>query len=160
MILGMSIFLFIHVVLSLAAIVAGFVVLNGLLGAQRLPGWTALFLATTALTSATGFFLPADRFLPSHGVGILSLVVLLVAILALYVFHLSMRWRAAYVVTALAALWFNVFVLVAQAFNKVPALIALAPTQSEPPFLIAQTIVMVIFIFVGIAALRKFHPAA
>ena len=160
MILGMSPFLFIHVVLSLVAIVAGFVVLGGLLKAERLPGWTACFLATTVLTSATGFGLPSDRFLPSHAVGLLSLAVLAIAIVALYVFQLATRWRAIYVVTAMVALWFNVFVLIAQLFNKVPALRALAPTQSEPPFLIAETIVMVIFIFAGIAALRQFHPAA
>ena len=117
-----------------------------------------MFLATTALTSLTGFGFPFDHVLPSHVVGILTLVALLVAILAFYLFRLAGAWRWLYVVGAIVALWFNVFVLVAQAFNKIAALKALAPTQSEPPFLIAQTIVLVIFIVLGLLAARKFHP--
>jgi len=157
--LDFSTFTWVHVIISLIGIVTGFVVMKGMLASQRLDDWTAVFLATTALTSITGFGFPFEKLLPSHKVGIISLVVLLIAILARYAFGLSGRWRPAYVVTALAAQWLNVFVLVAQLFNKVTALHALAPTQSEPPFLIAQTVVMVLFIIVGIAALRQFRPA-
>ena len=157
--LDFSTFTWVHVIISLIGIVTGFVVMKGILASERLDDWTAVFLATTALTSLTGFGFPFEKLLPSHIVGIISLVVLLIAILARYAFGLSGGWRPAYVVTALVAQWLNVFVLVAQLFNKVTALHALAPTQSEPPFLIAQTVVMVLFIFVGIAALRQFRPA-
>jgi hypothetical protein len=157
--LDFSTFTWVHVIISLIGIVTGFVVMKGMLASQRLDDWTAVFLATTALTSLTGFGCPFEKLLPSHIVGIISLVVLLVAILARYAFGMSGGWRPAYVVTALVAQWLNVFVLVAQLFNKVNALHALAPTQSEPPFLIAQTVVMVLFIIVGIAALRQFRPA-
>jgi hypothetical protein len=146
------------VIISLIGIVTGFVVMKGMLASQRLDDWTAVFLATTALTSLTGFGFPFEKLLPSHIVGIISLGVLLIAILARYAFGLSGGWRPAYVVTALAAQWLNVFVLVAQLFNKVTALHALAPNGSEPPFLIVQTVIMVLFIIVGIAALRRFHP--
>jgi hypothetical protein len=147
-----------HVIISLLGIATGFVVIAGMLKAKRLDGWTFWFLFFTLLTSITGFGFPFDHILPSHLVGAISLVALLIAILARYAFNHSGAWRWLYVVTALLAQWFNVFVLVAQAFQKVPALQSLAPTQSEPPFLIAQTVVMVLFIFTGIAALRKFHP--
>jgi hypothetical protein len=157
--LDFSTFTWVHVIISLIGIATGFVVMKGMLASQRLDDWTAVFLATTALTSLTGFGFPFEKLLPSHIVGIISLVVLLIAILARYAFGLGGRWRPAYVVTALVAQWLNVFVLVAQLFNKVTALHALAPTQSEPPFLIAQTAVMVLFIIVGIAALRQFRPA-
>jgi hypothetical protein len=157
--LDFSTFTWVHVIISLIGIATGFVVMKGMLASQRLDDWTAVFLATTALTSLTGFGFPFEKLLPSHIVGIISLVVLLIAILARYAFGLSGGWRPAYVVTALVAQWLNVFVLVAQLFNKVTALHALAPTQSEPPFLIAQTAVMVLFIIVGIAALRQFRPA-
>jgi hypothetical protein len=128
-------------------------------GAKRLEGWTALFLATTVATSLTGFLLPAHGFMPSHGVGILSLVVLAVAILARYSFHLAGGWRWTYVISAMIALYLNVFVLVAQAFQKVPALKEMAPTQSEPPFLVAQLVVMALFVAFTIAAVRGFRSA-
>jgi hypothetical protein len=147
----------IHVAISLIGIVSGLVVLFGMLGAKRLDGLTALFLATTVATSVTGFGFPFDHLLPSHIVGIVSLVVLAVAILARYSFHLTGAWRWIYVTTAVIALYLNVFVLVAQAFMKVPALKAMAPTQSEPPFLVAQVVVMLIFIGLGIAAAKKFR---
>jgi hypothetical protein len=139
MILGLSVstFTLVHVVLSLIGILSGFVVVLGMFGSKKLTPWTALFLATTALTSATGFFFPRDHFLPSHVVGILSLIALAVAIGAFYVFHLAGVWRWLYVVAATIALYFNVFVLVAQAFQKLSFLHALAPTQSEPPFAVA-----------------------
>ena len=160
MILGMSTssFTAAHVVLSLVGIFSGFIVLVGMLGAKKLDGWTALFLATTALTSVTGFFFPSASFGAPHAVGIISLVVLAVAIYALYVGHLAGHWRWIYVVTAVVALYLNVFVAVVQAFQKLPFLNPLAPTQSEPPFLIAQLVVMAIFIALGILTVRRYHP--
>src|SRR5256712_2136173 len=148
MILGISTstFTLVHVVLSLVGIFAGLVVLFGMFSSKKLNGWTALFLATTVLTSVTGFFFPFDHLLPSHIVGILSLVVLAVAILALYAYHLAGSWRWIYVVGTAVALYLNVFVGVVQAFQKVPLFSALAPTQSEPPFVITQVVVLVIFI--------------
>jgi hypothetical protein len=157
MILGMTTFTFMHVVLSLIGIFAGLVVMFGLLAAKRLDGWTALFLASTVLTSVTGFLFPFHRFLPAHAIGILSLVVLAVAILARYTFHLAGAWRRTYVVTAMIALYFNVFVLVVQSFLKVPALKAMAPTQSEPPFKIAQLVVLALFAVLTILASIKFR---
>jgi hypothetical protein len=159
MILGMttSTFTLLHVLISLAGIGTGFVVVYGLLTGKRLDGWTAIFLATTVLTSLTGFLFPVEHLLPSHVVGILSLVVLAVAIFARYAFHLARAWRWIYVVCALLALYLNSFVAVVQSFLKVPALKALAPTQKEPPFLVAQLIVMGLFIVLGIFAVKKFH---
>jgi hypothetical protein len=162
MILGMSTstFTLVHVVLSLVGIFAGLVVVLGMFGSKRLDRWTALFLATTVLTSVTGFFFPFDKILPSHIVGIISLVVLAIAILALYALHLAGPWRWIYVATAVLALYLNVFVGVVQAFQKLPLLASMAPTQSEPPFLIAQAVVLVIFVVLGIGAVRSFHPPA
>ena len=162
MILGMSTstFTLIHVVLSLVGIFAGFVVLFGMLSSKKADGWTALFLGTTVLTSATGFLFPHDRILPSHIVGIISLVVLAIAIFALYSRHLAGPWRWIYVVGAVVALYLNVFVGVVQAFQKVPFLNALAPTQSDPPFIVAQLVVIGIFVWLGIWAVRSFHPRA
>jgi hypothetical protein len=160
MILGMSISTFtqMHVVLSLVGIFSGLVVLFGMFGSKRFPGWTAVFLATTVLTSVTGFPFPRDQILPSHIVGAISLVVLAIAIFALYARHLAGQWRWIYVASAVLALYLNVFVAVVQAFMKVPFLNALAPKQSEPPFAIAQGIVLVIFVVLGIVAARSFHP--
>ena len=160
MILGMSTstFTVVHVVLSLVGIGAGFVVLFGMFSSKKLDGWTALFLATTVLTSVTGFPFPRDHILPSHIVGVISLVVLAIAIFALYARHLAGHWRWVYVVGAVLALYLNVFVGVVQAFLKVPTLNALAPTQSDPPFIVTQVIVMGIFIVLGIVAVRSFHP--
>jgi hypothetical protein len=159
MIFGMttSTFTLVHVVISLVGIASGLVVVFGLLAGKRLDGWTALFLATTVATSVTGFGFPFDHLLPSHKVGIISLVVLVVAILARYAFHLTGAWRRTYVISAVAALYFNVFVLVVQAFLKVPALHALAPKQTEPPFLLTQLVVLVVFIVIGIVAAKRFH---
>ena len=158
--LSLSTFTTLHVIISLIAILAGLVVMVGMLTDRSQPGWVALFLLTTILTSVTGFMFPFDKFLPSHWVGVISLVVLALAVLALYGFHLAGSWRWIYVVTALAAFYFNVFVLVAQGFQKVPALKVLAPQGSEPPFLIAQLIVLALFIWLGFAAVRRFHPKA
>jgi hypothetical protein len=157
MILGMSPLTFVHVLLSLIGIAAGFVVAFGLMAAKPLSSWTALFLSTTVLTSATGFLLPASHFMPSHAIGILSLVVLAIAIFARYARHLSGGWRRTYVITAMISQYLNVFVLVAQLFMKVPALKAMAPTGSEPPFLVSQVTVMIFFIILTILAAKKFH---
>ena len=156
MILGMTTFTFVHVVLSLIGILSGFVVVFGLLGGKRLDGWTALFLVTTVLTSVTGFLFPFHKFLPSHGVGIVSLVVLAIAIFARYVRQLAGGWRRGYAVSAVIALYLNVFVLIAQLFMKVPALRAMAPTGSEPPFLVAQVAVLVLFVVLTIVSGKKF----
>ncbi|MGB0034892.1 MAG: hypothetical protein WBP79_05405 [Candidatus Acidiferrales bacterium] len=150
---------FVHVVLSLIGILTGLVVVFGMLNAERLDGWTQIFLITTVLTSVTGFLFPFHKLLPSHILGIISLIVLAIAIYARYGAHLAGGARKTYVITAVTALWLNVFVLVAQAFMKVPALNAMAPTGSEPPFLVAQVVVMVIFIVLGIATTRKFRAA-
>jgi uncharacterized membrane protein len=160
MILGMPTFTFIHVLLSLIGIAAGFVVALGLLTGQRLAGWTLLFLATTILTSATGFGFPFTGLKPSYLVGLVSLIILAIAVYALYARKLERTWRAIYVVTALAALYLNVFVLIAQAFAKIPTLKELAPTQSEPPFLISELVLLIIFIGLGVVSTRRFYPAA
>jgi len=138
--------------ISLIGILSGLVVMFGMLARKRFDRWTVLFLATTVATSATGFFFPFHGFTPAIGVGIISLVVLAVAILARYVRHLAGAWRWIYVVSASAALYFNVFVLVVQLFQKVPDLKALAPTQSEPPFAATQFIVLILFVVLAIAA--------
>jgi len=129
----------------------------GLLGGRRLNGWTALFLASTLATSVTGFFFPFHKFTPAHGVGIISLLVLAVAIIARYSLHLAGAWRWIYAVSAVVALYLNVFVLIVQAFQKVPVLKAIAPTQSEPPFLFTQTFALVVFITLAIVSAIRFH---
>src|SRR5262245_44931022 len=147
-----------HVVISLIAIVSGAVVCYGLIAAKRLNLWTVVFLATTVLTSVTGFiFFPIERFTPAIGVGIVSLFVLAVAIVARYYYRLAGRWRAAYVISSVVAFYFNVFVLVAQLFDKVPALKALAPTQSEPPFAVAQLVVLLAFVAIGVVGTKRFR---
>jgi hypothetical protein len=166
MILGMSLstFVLVHVIISLIGIAAGFIVMFGMLGSNRMPGLTALFLLLTILTSATGFLIPplvSEKLLPSHMIGVLSLILLAIACYALYGQKLSGSWRWIYVLTALLAQYFNVFVLVIQSFLKIGPLHALAPSvpPSEPPFAIAQGIVLVFFIIVIIGAIRRFHPA-
>jgi hypothetical protein len=159
MILGMptSTFTLIHVIISLVGIFSGLIVLVGMLSAKKFGAWTALFLATTVLTSVTGFFFHTP-FGPAHVIGIISLVVLAVALFALYGSHLAGAWRWIYVVTALLALYLNVFVAVIQSFQKIAFLRPLAPTQSEPSFIIAQAVVMALFIVLGVMAVRSFHP--
>jgi hypothetical protein len=149
----------VHVVISLVAIASGAVVACGFLAAKRLDIWTACFLVTTVLTSVTGFvFFPIERFTPALGLGAISLVVLAVAILARYRYHLDGRWRAVYVISSVTAFYFNVFVLIAQLFQKVPALKDLAPTQSEPPFAMAQLVVFVACVTIGIIGTIRFRP--
>ena len=144
-----------HVVISLIAILSGLVVLWGLLQARVSGATTVVFLLTTAATSISGFFFHRDHLLPSHIVGIVALVVMLPTLLAIYTFHLRGAWRPVYVVGAIVSLWFNVFVLIAQAFLKVPALHELAPNGSEPPFAVAQGVVFAIFIAITVLALRR-----
>jgi hypothetical protein len=157
MIFGMTTFTLVHVVLSLIGIVSGFVVMFGLLTAKRFDGWTAIFLASTVLTSVTGFMFPFHKFLPSHGVGIVSLIVLVLAIAARYPFHLAGGWRRTYAITAVIALYLNVFVLIVQLFEKVPALRALAPTQSESPFKLTQVVILALFVALAVFAAIRFH---
>jgi hypothetical protein len=152
----MSAFTLFHVVLSLVGIGSGFVVAFGLLLGKGLPVWTATFLSTTVLTSVTGFMFPVQHFMPSHGVGIVSLIVLALAIYALYVKRLAGGWRRFYVIVAVIALYLNFFVLVVQLFEKVPALKALAPTQTEAPFKTVQLAALVAFTLLAIFATRRF----
>jgi hypothetical protein len=163
MILGMSLSTFtaFHVIISLMAIVSGFIVMFGLLGSNRRRSLTATFLLFTILTSATGFLFPFDKLLPSHMIGIVSLLLLGIACVALYVMKLSGAWRWIYVLTGMIALYLNVFVLVIQSFLKLGPLHALAPSvpPSEPPFAIAQGIVLLFFVVVIIGAVRRFRPA-
>lgn len=152
-----STFTTVHVVLSLIGIGSGLVVMFGLLGGRERPRWTVLFLATTVATSVTGFGFPFDHLLPSHKVGIVSLVVLAVAIVARYAVHLAGAWRRVYVICAAVALYLNSFVGVVQAFQKVPALTALAPNQTELPFVVTQLVVLALFIALTIAAAKGFR---
>jgi hypothetical protein len=158
-ILGMpaATYTLIHVLISLVGIASGLVVLYGMIGGKRLDGMTALFLTTTVLTSVTGFGFPNDHITPGIKVGILSLVVLAIAIVARYALHLAGGWRTTYVITAMIALYFNCFVLVVQSFEKISALKALAPTQKEPPFAIAQGVVLIAFIVLTIYAVKGFR---
>ena len=160
MIAGLSIenFTILHTATSLIAIASGLIVLAGMLRARRLPGWTALFLVTTILTSVTGFMFPINGLTPAIVFGVISIVILAIALMALYVKQLSGAWRWIYVMTALAALYLNVFVLIVQSFQKVPALQKLAPTQSEPPFAIAQGVALIAFLVLGTLAARRFRP--
>ena len=151
----MSVLLPLHVVVSFIALAAGVGLAAGLLGAPQRHRAGPFFLWTTILTSLTGFVLPADRILPSHVVGAISLVLLAVAAVAWYRHRLAGGWRRVWTITALASFYFNVFVLVVQGFLRVPALRALAPTQAEPPFAIAQGAVLIGFIALTVAALRR-----
>ena len=155
--MGLSIFTLIHILISLAGIVSGLVVLGGWLAGKQFQGWTAFFLVTTVTTSVTGFFFPFRGFTPAYGVGIISLFVLAAASYALYLRRLSGVWSKVYVINALIALYLNFFVLVAQLFQKTPALKELAPTQTEPPFAISQGIMLLLFIVLGIAVVRQFR---
>ncbi|MEP6836440.1 MAG: hypothetical protein ABJA75_00190 [Bradyrhizobium sp.] len=162
--MSLATFVLVHVIISLIAIVAGVIVMFGMLKSTRPGGLTALFLLLTILTNATGFLIPplvSDKLLPSHIIGALSLVLLLIACIALYAMKLSGAWRWIYAVTALLALYFNVFVLVIQSFLKIPALTALAPGNppAGPVFAVAQGVVLVFFVLMIIGAVRRFRPA-
>jgi len=162
MMLGMSLatFTLVHVWISLVAIASGFVVVFGLLAGKKLDSWTALFLTTTVLTSVTGFMFPFEHVTPGIKVGVISLVVLAIAIAARYAFHLAGAWRSIYTIGTTLALYLNVFVLVVQLFEKTPALKELAPTQSEPPFLFTQLVVLAGFLTLGTFATIRFRRAA
>jgi hypothetical protein len=157
---NLSTFTTIHTVLSLVALVSGIVVVIGLLQGRIHGLWTTLYLVTSVATSVTGFGFPFDRFLPSHWVGVISLVLLAAALLARYGFHLAGAWRWVYAVSIVISVYFLAFVTVVQLFRKVPALHALAPTESEAPFAGAQLVVLAIFVWLAIAAARKFRPPA
>lgn len=158
MILGLSTatFTFLHVLISLIGIGSGFIVVLGLIAGKLLPRWTAVFLATTIYTSLSGFLFPFKGVTPGIVVGILSMIVLLLAIIARYSGHLAGAWRGTYVIAANIALYFNSFVLIAQSFQKIPALKALAPTQSEAPFKVAQLALLVVFIVLSTLAFKRF----
>jgi hypothetical protein len=160
MILGMSTATFtaFHVVLSLIGIVAGLLALYGLIQGKLWAGWTHLFLLITVLTSLTGYLFPVQHLMPSHIVGAISLVVLAIAMIGLYSQGLVGSWRRTYVICAVTALYLNCFVLVVQAFEKVPALHALAPKGNEPPFAIVQLLVLAAFIWAGYRAVKNFRP--
>jgi hypothetical protein len=157
MIFSLATLTLVHVAISLAGIGSGLMVALGLLSGKRLDGWTAVFLATTAATSITGFGFPFDRLLPSHFVGGISLLVVALAIFARYGGRLAGGWRLAYVIAAVVALYLNVFVLIVQLFRRVPTLAALAPTQSEPPFAAAQLAVLALFVALGVTAAIRFR---
>jgi hypothetical protein len=160
MILGMSVstFTMFHVVLSLIGILSGAIVVFMMWSGRDLPGLTALFLITTIATSATGFLFHSASFGPPHVLGIISLIVLLAAVLALYVYHLAGIWRSIYVVSAVLALYLNVFVAVVQAFQKVPQLHQFAPHGTEPAFVVAQSLVLVLFLVCGFFSVKRFRP--
>lgn len=161
MVWGMSLatFTLVHVVLSLVGIGSGFVVMAGWLSGRERQGWGALFLSTTVATSATGFGFPVDRLLPSHVVGVMSLLVLAVVIIARYGLRLRGGWRSIYVVGVALALYLNVFVGVVQAFLKVSALRSLAPQQNEPAFVATQLAVLALFIVLTVLAAKRFRGA-
>jgi hypothetical protein len=160
MIFDITTFTLMHTLISLVAIVAGLVVVGGLMAGARLDGWTGLFLVTTALTSITGFGFPFTRLLPSQDIGIISLVVLVPVIFALYRKHLEGAWRGVYVVGSVLLLYLNMFVLVDQLFKRIPALIVLAPTHKEPPYALTQLLVLALFVVLGVAAFKRFRPHA
>jgi hypothetical protein len=147
-----------HTLISLAGIFSGFVVLFGLLAGKRLDGWTKWFLITTVATSVTGFFFPFHGFTPAYAVGAISLVFLALAIFARYGRQLAGSWRWIFVISAMIAFYFNVFVGVVMAFRRIPALAVLAPTQTEPPFQMTQLVVLALFALLTIVAAIKFHP--
>jgi len=160
MVLGMSLetFTLLHVVLSLVGIATGLVMAFGMITSRAFGGWTAVFLVTTILTSATGFLFPFERVLPSHVFGVVSLALLAVALVARYGYRLAGAARWLYVVTAVIALYLNAFVGVVQTFLKIPFFHAMAPTQSELPFVVGQGITLIAFALLGYLAVRRFHP--
>jgi hypothetical protein len=153
----LTIFTLFHVALSLIGIFAGFIAVFGLLASKLLPGWTRWFLWTTVLTSVTGYFFPVHKLLPSHIVGLISLILLSVALYALYSKKLAGGWRRTYAITAVLSLYLNFFVLIVQLFEKVPALKALAPTQTEMPFKVAQLTALIVFILLTILSAVRFR---
>ena len=158
--ISLSTYTTIHVIISLIAIAAGFIAVFEMIANKSLGIWNTIFLWTTIATSVTGFGFPITGITPGIVVGIISLVILAVALFALYAQHLAGAWRWVYIIIAIVALWFNMFVLIVQAFQKVPSLNTLAPTQSEPPFQLTQGAALVLFVVLAILAVRKFRPIA
>jgi hypothetical protein len=154
----LQIYTIVHTLISLIAIFTGLIVVFGMIGCKRLDGWTKWFLITAVATTITGFFFPFHGFTPAIGLGIISMPFLALTIFARYPKHLAGSWRWIYVIGAVICLYFNLFVLVVQAFEKVPALHALAPTQSEPPFKLTQLVVLLVSVLLGIVAAIRFHP--
>lgn len=161
MILGMTIAVFtaFHVAVSLVAIAAGFLSIFGFIAGRRFSFVNGLFLALTALTSVTGFLFPFKGITPGIVIGILSMMVLGVAAVARYVGHMAGAWRGTYIISAAVALYFNVFIFIVQAFEKAPALKALAPTQTEWPFKIVQLATLILLVALTVLAFRRYHPA-
>ena len=158
MLVNLTTFTVIHVLLSVVGIIAGLVVAGGFVAGKRLDGWTGIFLTTTILTNVTGFGFPFVKFLPSHGVGILSLLIAPFVVAALYWKRLSGAWHRIFVIGSVVLLYFNVFVLMVQLFQKFPLLRASAPTQSEPPFLLSQVLMLALFVWLGRASVKGFGP--
>src|SRR5881296_43476 len=154
----LHIYTIIHTLISLAAVFTGLIVLFGMIGGKRLDGWTKWFLISAVLTTATGFFFPFHGVTPAIILGIISLPFLALTISARYAKHLAGSWRWIYVIGAVICLYFNLFVAVVQAFEKIPALHALAPTQTEPPFKLTQLIVLLVSALLAIIAMIRFHP--
>jgi hypothetical protein len=159
MVLGMSLATFttFHTILSLIELAAGVLVVVDMLNGRIRAGWTLVFLVSAVATDVTGFLFPS-HLKPSHVVGVISLIVLTIAWLALYAYHLVRSWRWVFVASVLFALWLDAFVAVAQAFLKIPALNALAPKGNEPAFVVAQLVTVALFVVLGLAALKRFHP--
>ena len=155
---AISILTIVHVLLSLVGIGSGFIVIRGLIGSQKLESWTAIFLAATVATSVTALMFPFGGITPGIILAMISLVALAITIAARYKFHLAGGWRAAYVITAVLAQYLNVFVLIAQSFQKIPQLRSLAPTQAEPPFAIAQLVALIAFLVLGVLSTLRFRP--
>lgn len=154
---GLRVLTQIHVTISLVGIISGLVVVVGLLMARRLDSWTAIFLTSTVATSLSGFLFPFHGFTPAIGVGIISLLLLAVAIFARYARRLAQGWRWIYTVTAMISLYLNVFVLIVQLYQKIPSLRALAPTQSEAPFVATQVVTLLVFLLLTIVAVLRFR---
>jgi hypothetical protein len=150
----------VHTIISIVAITAGLVVVGGLIAGVRIDGWTGIFLVTSVLTSVTGFFFPFTKLLASHNIGIISLIILPLVIAARYWKHLVGSWRGIYVVGTVLVLYLNFFVLMVQLFRRIPALLVSAPKQTEPPFVLTQLLVLALFVWLGLAAFRRFRPQA
>jgi len=156
---ALALYTLLHVVLSLVGIFSGLLTVGGFVAGKRLDGWANVFLVTTVATNVGGFGFPFEKFLPSHAVAIVSIMVLTVLIVARYFRYLAGPWRGVYVITSVLALYLNVFVLLAQLFLRLPALIAVAPTQKEPPFVATQVLVLALLVWLGAAAVRGFRAA-
>src|SRR3954465_7821484 len=148
----------VHTIISIVAITAGLVVVGGLIAGMRIDGWTGIFLVTTALTSITGFFFPLTPFMASQWIGVISLLILPSVIAARYWKHLRGGWRGTYVVGTVLVLYLNFFVLMVQLFRRIPALLAAAPKQTGPPFVLSRLLILALFAWLGFAAFRRFRP--